>query len=218
MALSLLTLAALHGVILAMAGRWNFWQGWVFSSINVLSVVIASFFFRRKIDLLKERLRPGPGVKWWDKAFWAIYAPLLIAMLAAACLDAGRRYWGPSAPTPAVIAGVAIYAASNALMLWAMWCNNWFSTVMRLQLDREQRVVDSGPYRIVRHPGYAAAILQAPGAALALGSIRALAPAGAIVLLLIARTAMEDRTLRRELAGYDEFTRQTRYRLAPGVW
>jgi protein-S-isoprenylcysteine O-methyltransferase Ste14 len=79
-------------------------------------------------------------------------------------------------------------------------------------------VIDTGPYAIVRHPGYVAASLLCLGIPLPLGSFWALIPAVISYLLLVVRTALEDQTLQAELPGYKEYAQRVRYRLVPGVW
>ena len=93
-----------------------------------------------------------------------------------------------------------------------------FEPGVRIQTERGHHVVDTGPYAIIRHPGYFAACLLFPGIALALGSWWALVPAGFAVLLIVIRTAWEDRTLHAELAGYAAYAKRVRFRLIPGVW
>jgi protein-S-isoprenylcysteine O-methyltransferase Ste14 len=105
-----------------------------------------------------------------------------------------------------------------ALITWAMMANPHAETTVRIQTDRDHKAVTSGPYRIVRHPMYVGAILMYPAAALMFGSMWALAISGLIAILFVWRTALEDRTLRRELPGYEEFAALTRYRLIPGLW
>jgi len=99
-----------------------------------------------------------------------------------------------------------------------MAVNEHFELLVRIQTDRGHRVVSSGPYRIVRHPGYLAAIVGGSMTPLILGSLWAFAPVLACALLFTGRTALEDRTLREELDGYREYTRRTRHRLLPGIW
>jgi protein-S-isoprenylcysteine O-methyltransferase Ste14 len=107
---------------------------------------------------------------------------------------------------------------SQGLFTWAMVSNPFFSTMVRIQTDRGQTVATGGPYRWVRHPGYVGYILSAVSTALLLGSLWALVPAVLTGVLLVVRTALEDRTLLEELEGYEEYARQVRYRLVPGVW
>jgi protein-S-isoprenylcysteine O-methyltransferase Ste14 len=101
---------------------------------------------------------------------------------------------------------------------WAVSANRFFSAVVRIQRDRGHRVVDTGPYRLVRHPGYLGSMIHMPGAALALGSMWALPLVAAVAAVMVARTALEDRTLRAELGGYEEYSRRVRFRLMPGLW
>jgi len=96
--------------------------------------------------------------------------------------------------------------------------NKFFEPTVRIQMERGQRVIASGPYAIVRHSGYLASVLIAFGTALSLGSVWALIPAAISSVLLVLRTKWEDQTLQEELAGYKEYTEQVRYRLIPSVW
>jgi protein-S-isoprenylcysteine O-methyltransferase Ste14 len=204
--------------IFILAGRLTYWQGWVFSIVTVLLVVIQLLLFAPKTDLARERFKPGPGTKWWDKLFWALYAPLFFAIVILACLDAGRFMWSPVLPLVVYLISYLAYIYSIYLYSWSMWVNPWFSSTVRIQTDRDQQVVQDGPYRYVRHPGYTAGILMALSTAVALGSLWALIPAGLVVLLLIIRTVLEDRTLQNELPGYAEYAHTVRYRLVPGLW
>ena len=99
-----------------------------------------------------------------------------------------------------------------------MVANAFFVATVRIQTDRNQMVISSGPYRYVRHPGYAGTILLHLAMPFMLNSLWALIPAGLIVLVLIVRTALEDKTLHDELLGYKEYAARVRYRLLPGVW
>ena len=118
----------------------------------------------------------------------------------------------------AQITGFVAYIAGGALFGWSMIANAFFSTAVRIQNDRGQAVCDKGPYRFVRHPGYAGAIFEALAAPVMFGSLWALIPGVLSVLLFVVRTALEDRTLQQELGGYVEYASRVRYRLLPGVW
>jgi protein-S-isoprenylcysteine O-methyltransferase Ste14 len=96
--------------------------------------------------------------------------------------------------------------------------NRFFSTVVRIQTDRGHAVCDSGPYRIVRHPGYAGSLPPLLGIVLALGSVWTLIPAAMALIISVIRTALEDRTLQEELPGYRDYARRVRYRLIPGIY
>jgi protein-S-isoprenylcysteine O-methyltransferase Ste14 len=99
-----------------------------------------------------------------------------------------------------------------------MVVNSHLEVTVRIQDDRGHCVIDSGPYAIVRHPMYAGIVLQSVATPLLLGSSWAAVPVGITILLFAIRTALEDRTLRKELPGYEEFTTRTRFRLIPGLW
>jgi protein-S-isoprenylcysteine O-methyltransferase Ste14 len=99
-----------------------------------------------------------------------------------------------------------------------MVANTFFSTTYRLQEDRGHAVASSGPYRVVRHPGYVGTIAFELATPIMLGSLWALMLGGLGALLIVVRTALEDRTLQEELPGYAEYTQRTRYRLLPKVW
>ena len=105
-----------------------------------------------------------------------------------------------------------------AIIAWAQAVNRFFEPGVRIQADRGHTVIDAGPYAVVRHPGYVAACLLFVGIALSLGSLWALIPAAISSSILILRTRWEDRTLRAELVGYEQYTQRVRFRLIPGVW
>ena len=106
----------------------------------------------------------------------------------------------------------------QAVIFWAMWTNRFFSSVVRIQTERGHHVVQEGPYRLIRHPGYVGAILFGLATAVVLGSLWALIPAGLMAMLVVVRTALEDATLKRELAEYAAYACQVKHRLVPGVW
>ena len=99
-----------------------------------------------------------------------------------------------------------------------MASNKYFSTAVRIQMDRGHNVAASGPYSYIRHPGYTGYTVSFLGMALALGSLWAIIPAGLIACLLVVRTALEDRTLQDELPGYKDYARRVRYRLLTRIW
>ena len=141
----------------------------------------------------------------------------MIALLIVAGLDAGRYAWSAFPPALQLIGGAGLVL--SGWTIWRVLAENTFaSRYARIQDDRGQTVVSSGPYRHVRHPMYAAIIVLMVCIALALGSWWAVIPAGLIGVLFVLRTALEDRMLHEELAGYREYVAQVRYRLVPGLW
>lgn len=172
----------------------------------------------RKMDagLRQERLPPGPGGK--DRNFRFVAGPFVFAHLIVACLDLGRFHWSdPLPPLVQMLSFVGAFAGM-ALSFWAMSANRFFSPVVRLQSERGHHVITEGPYRYMRHPGYAGLMLGMLCGPLALGSWWALLPSLIALLLILRRMAVEDRFLHAELEGYADYARTTRYRLVPGVW
>jgi protein-S-isoprenylcysteine O-methyltransferase Ste14 len=113
---------------------------------------------------------------------------------------------------------VVFLVAGDLLLLWAMVVNRFFSKSVRIQRERSHRVVSVGPYRYVRHPGYVGWILMSAAVPVILGSLWALVPAGLAVAGMMVRTALEDRLLRADLEGYEEYAVKVRSRLLPGIW
>ena len=216
--LGFFTLLLMIAMILFLAGRINYWQGWAFGGITLLLVLVKSIFFPGRRDLIEERIKPGPGTKWWDKVFYAFYIPSFFAVIIVGSLDGGRFGWTASLPVFVYISGYIFYIFSISIFLWAQHINRFFSTVVRIQHDRGHEVIQAGPYKYVRHPGYIGGILMAISTALVLGSLWALIPAGIVAILLIIRTYLEDTTLQKELPGYAQYVKKVRYRLLPGAW
>ncbi len=129
-----------------------------------------------------------------------------------------RFGWSPVFPTWLTLLGFISIAWGYAFSVWALVENRFFSSVVRIQTDRGHLVCDTGPYRIVRHPGYAGNILPLAGIVLALGSIWTLIPAMVALIITVIRTTLEDQTLQDELPGYREYAQRVRYRLIPGIF
>ena len=214
----MLRFVAILVAMFSLAGRLSYWQAWGYGASGLVIGLVIAVRFAGKSDLIEERVRPGPGMKWWDKVFFALYIPSILAILAVASLDAGRFRWSSPLPLPAYVAGYIVLAVAYSIVFWAMWTNRFFSSVVRIQTERGHHVVQEGPYRFVRHPGYVGAILFGLATAVVLGSLWALIPAGLMAMLVVVRTALEDATLKRELPGYAAYACQVKHRLVPGVW
>jgi protein-S-isoprenylcysteine O-methyltransferase Ste14 len=202
------------------AGRWDWWQGWVFIGVYILSVIISRALVALKNpDLIKERARftKAEGVKSWDKiiAPIVVFLPLLVVVIAALNV---RYAWPPQIPLWLQFAGLAGMVLGYAFSTWAMLSNRFFSAAVRIQTDRGHSVVSAGPYRFIRHPGYAGGVLFDLCFPLLLGSLWALVPTGIVLAMVFVRTVLEDRTLQEELPGYKEYAERVRYRLLPGIW
>jgi len=205
---------------LLISWRWDWWEAWVFAIICILGFAISRVLAaRRNPDLLAERARfmQHEDAKPWDK----ILAPLvglgggLIPLVAGldALLD-----WSPKFSLPVKILSLVIILAGYALGSYALIENRFFSGMVRIQTDRGQQVVSSGPYRWVRHPGYAGALWSYLAMPLFLDSGWAFLPAVFLTIFLVIRTSLEDRFLQDELEGYRDYAKRVRYRLLPGVW
>lgn len=203
-------------LIFALASRLDYWQGWVFSLIYGILLLVLFIAFANKPGVIRERAKLIPaGTKWWDKIFYAFYIPMFFATIIIAAIDA-RFGWTAQLPAAVYITSYMVHIFSWFIAYWAMWVNEFFFRTVRIQAG--QKVVQSGPYSFVRHPGYVGGILMAPSTALILGSLWALIPAAGVVVLLIVRTYLEDSTLQKELPGYIKYTKKVRYRLLPGAW
>jgi len=170
-------------------------------------------------ELLRERAAPGPGVDRGDVVVATLgYLGLYPGTFIAAGLEAVR--FGPAIAIPPVIQVMAliVFAFGYGFATWAALANPFFSTFVRIQDDRNQSVVSSGPYTLMRHPGYAGALLSHLALPLALGSLWAFLPAVLGTIFFVARTSREDRILQDGLTGYREYQSQVRWRLLPGVW
>jgi len=173
----------------------------------------------RSPDTLVERarFRSVEDVQRGDRRLVAAVVLGPVIVMVTAGLD-HRFGWSPPASFALQLGAAALIAGALAFATWAMAVNRWFSAVARIQTDRAQRVVDTGPYAVVRHPAYAASLLATLAAPVLLESAWALIPAGLTAAAIVVRTAREDRMLREGLAGYGAYAGATRARLVPGVW
>jgi protein-S-isoprenylcysteine O-methyltransferase Ste14 len=204
--------------VFLLAGDTRYWPGWMFVCITAIRFAVGVLIFRNRPGLIQERVKPGPGTVWWDKVFYAVYGPLFLTILVVGSLDGGRFKWSADMSAWWIAAGACLHILSHVLVLWAMHVNDFFSSTVRIQTERNHQVVDSGPYRYIRHPGYIAAAFMAFSLALLLGSWYAMIPAAGVIVSLVIRTALEDRTLRNELEGYEQYCAATQYKLFPGLW
>jgi len=200
------------------AGRLDWWPGWAALALMAgWSIAIAIVILRSNPQLLAERLGPRRGGKPWDVAIVSSMGLIQLARYIVAGLDQ-RFGWSGDFSAAAQLAALAVCILGHALFVWATASNAYFSQIVRIQTERGHAVVSSGPYHYVRHPAYIASILFELGVAILLGSWGALVASGFTTLLLILRTALEDRTLQVELPGYAAYAGQVRYRLIPGIW
>jgi protein-S-isoprenylcysteine O-methyltransferase Ste14 len=205
---------------LLISRHWDWWEAWVYALSGILNFAISRVLAaRRHPDLIAERARymQHENAKAWDK----LLAPFLglggILMMLVAGLDA-LFGWPPTYSLPLKILSLVIILAGYALGSYALIENRFFSGMVRLQTDRGHQVVSSGPYRWMRHPGYAGALLTYLATPLFLDSGWAFLPTVFTMILFVIRTALEDRFLQDELEGYRDYVKRVRYRLLPGIW
>ena len=209
----------MESILFLAAGRLDWVRGWISVALFVVGMTVVGLIIQHyNALLLEERAKwRRKDTKPFDKVFLAIYVPLILIHPAIGGLDAGRFHWS-SLPFFSVYIGSACFALAMVLIAWVMTVNPFAETSVRIQKDRGQTVVTSGPYCFVRHPMYVGVILMYLGTPLVWGSVYALGVSAVIFTLMIWRTAREDRTLEDELAGYKEYAAHTRYRLLPGLW
>jgi protein-S-isoprenylcysteine O-methyltransferase Ste14 len=186
----------------------------------VIGIGSRVFAEKRHPGLMAERSKFGKdqNVKRWDK----VLAPLMaISLSFPLFIVAGFDHlcrWSPEFPIWLNILGFLLIIIGYTFASWAIIENRFFSSVTRIQTDRGHLVCDSGPYQIVRHPGYAGNILALPGIVLALGSFWTIIPVIVALIIAVIRTVLEDKALQKELPGYRDYARHIRYRLIPGIF
>jgi protein-S-isoprenylcysteine O-methyltransferase Ste14 len=205
--LAAVALFASAGTI-AIAGFWIY--------LAIFAATFVASFLGLDPGLLRERMRPG-GQK--PPVALRLFSLVLFLHWIVAGLDRGRYHWSDTVPARLQAAGLIAVAAGYALCFWAMRENRFFSSVVRIQSDRGQYVVTTGPYAFIRHPGYLAGILIIVASGVALGSW--LATAVLVILslpFLLYRAVTEDRVLQAELPGYRDYASRVRWRILPEIW
>jgi protein-S-isoprenylcysteine O-methyltransferase Ste14 len=182
------------------------------------SLVSTMYLRRVNPDVIAGRVNHYEGPRRWDLLLGLIgFLPTMLAIPIVAGLDDGRYHWS-HVPWSGCLVGYAVIITGFIGVTWATAVNKFFEPLVRIQTDRGHKVIDTGPYAIIRHPGYSFGFLLFLGMPLALGSLWALIPAILLCPLLVVRTIWEDQTLREELTGYEDYAHRVRYRLVPGVW
>jgi protein-S-isoprenylcysteine O-methyltransferase Ste14 len=203
------------------AGTANWPMGWALVGVYLTwTAATALLIIPRCPELLIERMARPKNTKRWDMALMSVIGLLTLARYIVAGLDFRNGWTFDLWPVPVAlqIAGLVVAVLAYTLTTWAMTVNAYFSKIVRIQDDRGHSVATDGPYQVVRHPGYLGTLAFELGTSIMLGSMWALILGAVSAVLFIVRTALEDKTLREELAGYEAYAEQVRYRLIPGVW
>jgi protein-S-isoprenylcysteine O-methyltransferase Ste14 len=199
------------------AGNLAWEKGWLFILVFVTvntGIVLSIWRVNPELLIARSRLRFASR---WDLVLGAITLGAMAAIFPVAALDDGRFHWCPQ-PWWVCCLGYILFLVALGVLTWVGAVNKFAEAGLRIQVDRGHRVIDTGPYAIVRHPSYVAAVPFFAGIALCLASLWALVPAGVAAVSLIVGTQWEDQTLQAELTGYKEYTQRVRYKLIPGVW
>jgi protein-S-isoprenylcysteine O-methyltransferase Ste14 len=220
LSIGILVMAA---ILFISAWRLDWVMAWAFLGVYAGGIIVNLLVMLAKdpalaAELATECSEIRADVKGWDKVLVPLITVLThVVVLIVAGLNV-RLGWPPEVPVALQVVMLVVGTLGYALILWSMLTNTFFSAAVRIQEDRGHAVVTTGPYQFVRHPGYVGLFAFTLAAPVALGSWWALIPGGLATILVIVRTALEDRTLQAKLAGYKEYAARVRYRLLPGVW
>jgi protein-S-isoprenylcysteine O-methyltransferase Ste14 len=201
------------GGMLAISGEWTSPLLWTY--LIGISAVFLYALASLDPELAQERFHPPVPSADAVALRWIRVAALVTVIVNPLDL---RFHWSPPMPDALRVAAIAGSLLAFLFTFHAMLTNRFFSSVIRIQTDRGHRVVDTGPYAVIRHPGYLGMIVGVPLMGIALGSWWGFAVASAYALLILRRVVKEDRFLRANLPGYTEYAGRVRSRLVPGLW
>jgi protein-S-isoprenylcysteine O-methyltransferase Ste14 len=206
-------------ILFVSAGTLAWINGWIFVGlISILWVIHIVIMVRTNPEMLNERGSViKKGTKGFDRINLIAVPVLTLVSVVVMALDAGRFHWS-FMPLWLSILGTILLVLGLMFGTWAMSVNKFFEWTVRIQSDKQQYVCTSGPYRMIRHPGYTGYIVERLAYPLILGSWWGFLPEGILAIMFIVRTALEDRTLQNELQGYKEYAEKVKYRLIPLIW
>lgn len=214
----LVGLLLMMAVFFISAGRTDLPRAWVFFSLYFVSLLLNTVIFLKfNPEIIRARSEIRGETKWWDKIFAILYTVFTLTMFIICGLDVGR-FNISSIGVEFFAVGIIIFIVGWMFVAWSIVENKFSETTVRIQNEKDQRVVSTGPYAIVRHPGYIGMILFYGCAPFIIGSLYGLIPALLLAPAFIFRTHFEDETLYEELPGYKEYTRKVKYRLFPFIW
>ncbi|MGR8924804.1 isoprenylcysteine carboxylmethyltransferase family protein [Rhizobium leguminosarum] len=199
-----ITIAVMFAALFWPAGTLDWPRGWIFLGLFLaLTCVAIVWIWRTNPELFAARSRYQKGTRPWDAVVATLTIILFAAILPVGAFDDGRFHWAPQ-PGWIVLIGYLLMTSGYLGLTWAQSVNRHFEPTVRIQTDRNHKVIDTGPYAAIRHPGYA--------------TVYALIPAGLLVIVLFGRTLGEEAELRKGLEGYADYMARVRWRWIPGVW
>jgi len=208
-------LALMGAVMFLIAGTLDVPSIWLYLILRVLFTLASVLAMSEAVA--RERMKPGPGAK--KEPVYNIGTALAwIAHIVIVSLDKGRFGWSANFPIWLQVIGVLVMLAAYSMVIWALRHNEYLSARIRIQGERGQRVADTGPYAIIRHPNYAGAFLMGISSGLVFASWVSILPMLLYLALLVYRTLQEEKVLFTELEGYPEYAARVRYRFIPGIW
>ncbi len=205
-------------IIFLVAGDWGWFGGWWYVGLQITNTIFSGvLLFADHPELLERRKQMGEGTPKWDKVLAPLMATstLLISIIAAL----GHRFGQPwERPIWLLVLALLCATVGHIITIRSMRKNAFFEGTVRLQDDQGHQVVTDGPYRWVRHPGYVGLTLYNIAVPVVMASLWGFLGVGLFLIVLVWRTAKEDRFLRESLPGYADYAKQTRWRLMPGIW
>lgn len=212
----ILAIPIMIAVIFWPAGTLNWWEGWIYLIGQLgFTTFLAIYLYRNSPELLQKRMAVEAPTRLWDTLIMIPFITSFVAVLIVPGFDVIRYEWSQM-PLFLEVIGFLGFAVSQYIMFAVMRENAFLLKTVEIQKD--QKVVSTGPYAIVRHPMYSSVLIMAISIPLALGSLYGLIPGLFTCLFITIRTELEDRTLRQELDGYKAYTKKVGYKLIPGLW
>ncbi|HJL18618.1 MAG TPA: isoprenylcysteine carboxylmethyltransferase family protein [Sandaracinaceae bacterium LLY-WYZ-13_1] len=205
------------GLALGAAQTLGWYNAWLYAAVMLAVKAGSAAILVRADPAVLDARGTKHAMSTRERLFFLAYVPSALAMPFVAGLEAGRPGWSHHS-TAELAVGLTLAIGGASFIVWALAHNAFFEPTVRLQRDRDHRVCTTGPYRLVRHPGYAGAVVGLFGVPLILGSRWAFVPAAIATVAFVVRTHYEDRMLRAELDGYEGYAGRSRYRLVPFVW
>jgi protein-S-isoprenylcysteine O-methyltransferase Ste14 len=212
-----LTLLFIMAVLFASAGTLDYPEAWTLLEVYLIALLIGGVYIGLKNpEAINARGRWRGGIKKQELIIVTLYSIATLMLLIVAGFD--FRYKWSVVPQEYKLLGIASFFVSMVIAYWTMYVNSYLAVLVKVDKKHGQRVITTGPYHYVRHPLYVGIIISLLGMPLLLGSYVAFIPAVLAIFFLSVRSVLEEKTLMKELKGYKEYTRKTKYRLIPGVW